>query len=122
MPRPVHFDLSVQDPERAVAFYRDTFGWRIDKWSGPMDYWLVDTGEGEPGIHGGFAHRQPGEQPCTTLTLSVPNLEEAMAAVTRNGGQVTMGKSAIPGVGWFASCVDTEGNRFGIMQPDEAAR
>ena len=29
-----------------------------------------------------------------------------------------MTKTAIPGVGWFAQCKDTEGNIFGIMQPD----
>jgi predicted enzyme related to lactoylglutathione lyase len=27
----------------------------------------------------------------------------------------------IPGVGWFALCVDPEGNRFGLMQSDESA-
>ena len=28
-------------------------------------------------------------------------------------------KDMIPGVGWFASAVDTEGNRFGLMQPTD---
>ena len=27
----------------------------------------------------------------------------------------------VPGVGYLAYCWDTEGNTFGIMQPDEAA-
>jgi len=29
---------------------------------------------------------------------------------------------AIPGVGWLAYCTDPEGNTFGIMQADTAAR
>jgi predicted enzyme related to lactoylglutathione lyase len=32
-----------------------------------------------------------------------------------------MAKMPIPGVGWFASAVDPEGNNFGIMQPDPQA-
>ncbi len=33
-----------------------------------------------------------------------------------------MSKQAIPNVGWFAYCTDTEGNLFGIMQADPEAR
>jgi predicted enzyme related to lactoylglutathione lyase len=29
---------------------------------------------------------------------------------------------AIPGMGWFALCMDTEGNKFGIMEEDANAR
>jgi predicted enzyme related to lactoylglutathione lyase len=30
-------------------------------------------------------------------------------------------KSAVPGVGWSAYLADTEGNLFGLMQPDSTA-
>ena len=33
-----------------------------------------------------------------------------------------MPKSAIPGVGWLAMALDTEGNAFGIMQADANAK
>jgi predicted enzyme related to lactoylglutathione lyase len=33
-----------------------------------------------------------------------------------------MPKMAVPGVGWLAYAKDTEGNIFGIMQPDTVAR
>ncbi len=29
---------------------------------------------------------------------------------------------AVPGIGWLAYCIDTEGNTFGVLQADEAAR
>jgi len=122
MPRPVHFELSVENPERAITFYQNTFGWRVQTWEGPMEYRLVMTGEEQPGIDGGFTRRQPGQGAGTVNTLSVPNIDEAIAAVTRNGGQVVMPKQAIPGVGYIAYCLDTEGNTFGIMQSDESAR
>ncbi|HPT75026.1 MAG TPA: VOC family protein, partial [Methanomassiliicoccaceae archaeon] len=53
MPRVIHFEIPAEDPERAVEFYKKVFGWKIDKWEGPIDYWLVMTGENdEPGING----------------------------------------------------------------------
>ena len=37
------------------------------------------------------------------------------------GGTVALAKMPIPGVGWLAYCKDTEGNIFGMMQPDPKA-
>jgi hypothetical protein len=123
MPRPVHFDITADDPERAVAFYEKVFGWKITHWdgSGPMDYWLITTGESQPGIDGGLSRRDEGAEPATTTTIAVDSLDDAMAAVTESGGEVIQGRMPIPGVGWFAAITDTEGNRFGLMQPDESA-
>jgi len=121
--RPVHFDITADDPERAVAFYEKAFGWKIDRWEGggPMDYWLVTTGESEPGINGGISRRDEGAAPATTNTIAVDNLDDAMAAVKDAGGEVIQDRMPIPGVGWFSAFTDTEGNRFGLMQPDESA-
>lgn len=47
----VHFELKVKNVEKTIKFYKDVFGWKIEKWEGPMDYWLEMTGdESEPGI------------------------------------------------------------------------
>ena len=54
--RVIHFEIPVDEPQRAVAFYEAAFGWRISKWDGPMDYWNVKTGEG-PGINGALLRR-----------------------------------------------------------------
>jgi predicted enzyme related to lactoylglutathione lyase len=45
MLRPIHFDLTVDNPDRAMTFYRDIFGWKFEKWNGPMEYWMVTTGD-----------------------------------------------------------------------------
>ena len=37
MPRVVHFEFAAEDPQRAVKFYERVFGWKIDKWEGPME-------------------------------------------------------------------------------------
>ena len=120
MPRPVHFELPCDDLVRAKKFYAEVFGWKIEKWQGPIDYWMVMTGDkGQMGIDGGLIQRnQPGES--TTNTLDVEDLDAALAKVTANGGTEVMPKHEIPGVGWLAYCKDTEGNIFGMMQPDPA--
>jgi predicted enzyme related to lactoylglutathione lyase len=123
MPRPVHFDITAVDPDRAVAFYEKVFGWKITHWEGggPMDYWLITTGESQPGIDGGLSRRDEGAAPATTTTIAVDSLDDAMQAVKEGGGEVIQGRMPIPGVGWFAAITDTEGNRFGLMQPDDSA-
>ena len=75
MPRVVHFELPVDDPDRAVKFYETVFGWKISKWEGPMDYWLVMTGEkGEPGIDGGLTLWKDVES--MRNTIDVPSVDE----------------------------------------------
>jgi predicted enzyme related to lactoylglutathione lyase len=122
MNRVVHFDVSADDPERAVKFYTDVFGWSIQKWDGPTDYWLVTTGEeGEPGIDGGIAKRKmPVES--TTNTIDVASVDEFLEKVGEAGGKIIAPKMAIPGVGYFAVCLDTEGNPFGLMEADPDAK
>ena len=62
MPRVVHFEICADDPERAVNFYQSTFGWKIRKWDGPQEYWVIITGnDDEPGINGGMVHRERGK-------------------------------------------------------------
>jgi uncharacterized protein len=120
MPRVVHFEFPVDDPDRAIGFYTKLFGWTFNKW-GEEDYWLIGTGsEGEPGIDGGMGRRSPHND-IVVNTVDVSNLDECIMAVTANGGAVVMPKTAIPGVGWLAYCTDTEGNRFGMMQSDPEA-
>jgi uncharacterized protein len=121
MPRPVHFEIPAENPERAMQFYSNVFGWKFNKWAGPMDYWIISTGQpGEPGIDGGLMPRRDPNQPCVN-TVGVANIDESLATVNGNGGACVVPKMAVPGVGWLAYCKDTEGHIFGIMQMDPTA-
>jgi uncharacterized protein len=122
MPRVVHFEMGAEQPERAAKFYTEVFGWKIFRWEGPQPYWLVTTGEeGEPGINGGILNRSPG-MPPTVNTVQVESIDDTLARVNALGGSILRPKAAIPNVGWLAYCADTEGNIFGLMQPDPNAR
>jgi len=64
MPRPIHFGIHAENPQRAIKFYTDLFGWTFGKWNGPQDYWLIKIGEsGTPGIDGGLLPPCRGSRP-----------------------------------------------------------
>lgn len=122
MPRPIHFDLSADNPERAMSFYKEVFGWKFEKWNGPMEYWMVTTGdEKEPGINGGLTRKGETGMPNMN-TVSVTSVDEFSKRIADKGGKILMPRMPIPGIGWFATCQDTEGNTFGIMQNDPSAK
>lgn len=120
MSRVTHFEISADNPERAVKFYSEVFGWRIEKWGGPVEYWLAFTGEG-PGIDGALKKRADPAA-GTVNTIDVASIFEFMAKVKEEGGEVITPKMTIPGIGYHAYCKDTEGNLFGIMEADESAK
>ena len=62
MPRIVHFEIPARDPDSLANFYRNVFGWKIKKWEGPVDYWLVSTGEEGQGIDGALLRTNPVHQ------------------------------------------------------------
>ena len=124
MSRVVHFELGVDQPERASKFYSDVFGWNINKWDGPDEYWLISTGDkGQPGIDGGLMKREKGFESAATInTVDVSSVDEFSEKVTKSGGKIIVPKMPVPGQGYLAYCQDTEGNTFGIMQMDESAK
>ena len=122
MPRPVHFDLTVDNPERAMKFYKDIFGWKFEKWNGPMEYWMATTrDEKEPGINGGLSKRGESGMPNMN-TIGVSSVDKFSSMIQEKGGKILTPKTPIPGVGWFATCQDTEGNTFGIIEQNPNAK
>ena len=121
MPRPIHFEIPANQPDRLIEFYSKVFNWKFDKWQGPNDYWLITTGDSaEPGINGGLLPRRDPRQPCVN-TVGVENLDASLKTVTEAGGKVVLLKMAVQGVGWLAYCQDPEGNMIGMMQMDPSA-
>ena len=122
MGRVVHFELPVDEPDRAAKFYTDVFGWKLEKWERPEDYWLITTGtQDEPGIDGALTRRS--ELAASTVnTVDVSSVDESLEKVLAAGGKAIVPKMAVPGVGYMAYCQDTEGNVFGMMQSDPSAK
>ena len=121
MSRVVHFEIPADDPERAISFYEKVFGWKIKKWDGPIEYWLVTTGsDDQPGIDGGLTRREDPATQVETL-IDVKDLDDSLNKVKAQGGEVIHPRGPVPGVGWIAYIKDTEGNTFGLMESDPDA-
>jgi len=127
----VHFEIPADQPERAAQFYRELFGWDIKQYEGSvaggMEYWMVRTvptdGQGHPtgsGVNGGLMRRMyPGQPPVHYI--NVESVDEAVGRAEQLGAKVLMGKTPVPGMGWFAQLNDTEGNLFAVWESDTSA-
>jgi hypothetical protein len=128
MPRVIHFEIHADEPERAIRFYSSVFGWEFVKFPNTItDYWVVKTGEADqPGIDGGLLRRDIHFEgvgiTAFVCTIAVADLDVFLMKVNTSGGQRAVARMPIAGIGWLAYCKDTEGNLFGMMQADAAAK
>ena len=126
MARVIHFEVHAEQPERAIRFYKELFGWEFKKWEGPQPYWVITTGpDSQPGINGGLVPRRGTIDGTAVIayvcTVDTASVDDSVSKAQAGGGTVALPKMAIPGVGWLAYCKDTEGNIFGLMQADPKA-
>ena len=90
--------------------------------------WAVTGDAGQLGINGALMQRQsPPPEPNQALngyacTMGVGDYDSTEAKILHNGGKVSLEKYALPGMAWQGYFTDTEGNVFGIHQPDENAK
>ncbi|CAN5156917.1 VOC family protein [soil metagenome] len=130
MSRVVHFEIQADDVERAKSFYAAVFDWSFADFGAMAGstYWGVTTGpDNEPGIDGGLLQRAapaPGAghgANAFVCTMGVGDYDETERRILAAGGQVAMPKTALTGMAWQGYYLDTEGNTFGIHQPDTSA-
>ena len=131
MSRVVHFEIQADDVERAKSFYGNALGWSFQDYGEftGTTYWGIVTGpDDEPGINGGLLQRPaatPGQGQGTNAfvcTVAVEDYDETERRILEAGGQVALPKMALTGMAWQGYYLDTEGNTFGIHQPDPNAR
>src|SRR5690242_12386695 len=111
--RVVHFEIHASNPDKAIEFYSQLFGWKFQAWGPPGMYWLITTGDDkEPGINGGLVQRR-GENPADkapvsafVCTVSVDNAKEMVERATSLGASIALPLQAVPGVGWLAYIKD----------------
>lgn len=118
----VWFEVPADDPDRARKFYKSMFGWNFAKLPAAInDYWHIDTGGPDASPDGGMMPRMHPQQPITNY-VSVPSITKAAAKVEKLGGTVCKPKTPVPGMGYFAICLDTEGNTFALWEMSERAK
>lgn len=119
--KPVYFDLTVKDIGAARRFFERVLGWRFERFPLPYEYYRIHAGPAEqPGIDGGIGAVADaplcGGHPMASLTMPVQDLDQALADVLAAGGTVVEAKTSIPGIGWYATCAEPGGLKFGLVE------
>lgn len=115
MPNPVlHFEIVSKNASELHSFYSDVFEWKIDA-NNPMNYGLVEVGEGiNGGIGGPMDDSYPGH---VTFYISVPDLDATLEKIEAQGGKTVMAPSEIPGTDTtIAQFTDPAGNLIGLTK------
>ena len=125
----VHFEIPADDPDKLADFYRDLFGWQIDKMSMQGgDYWITRTvatdDQGmptEPGAINGGIFKRPAPEVRPLNYVNVESVSDYVEKAKALGAVVMMARTPIPGMGYFAQLVDPQGNALGLFQNDPSA-
>ena len=110
----VHFEIAAGDTGRALDFYKGMFGWSFEGMEGPAEYHMTQLEE----TMGGAVY--PGDPGAVRVYFDVDDINAGVARVKELGGE-SSDSMAVPSMGWFATCSDSQGNAFGLWQTDPSA-
>ena len=120
MDKVIHFEIPVDDMDRAQTFYKEIFGWKITDMP-ELNYTIVQTGPSggkgptEPGyIGGGMMKRRQVRNPV--ITIHVEDIEASLKLVKSKGGKILVEKVAVGNMGYSAYFQDSEGNVLGLWE------
>jgi len=117
----IWFEIPADQPERAKKFYGSLLGWKIQPFPTMPDYAHIDTAGADASPDGGMMKRMCPGQTITTY-FAVPSVSRAMAKVKKLGGKIHKPKTAVPHMGYFTLCSDTEKNVFALWEVNPKAR
>lgn len=110
-----HIDIPADDPPRAIRFYSEIFGWSFED-SGFGEYQLFTTPVGEEGVGGGIGRRGDTVPDRLTAYVHVDSIDETVARAMALGGSVKTPKDEVPGMGSYATLLDSEGNEIALWE------
>jgi len=121
----VHFEIPMENEERAKKFYSEIFGWKLNKMGDEYsNYVMVQTGptdeKGMPQrsafINGGMMKRETIKSPV--IVIAVEDCDATVEKVKAQGGKLVGEILDIPHVGRYAYVEDCEGNVIGVIKPE----
>jgi len=118
----LHFEIPVDDSDRANTFYGNVFGWQLVPMP-EMGYTMVttgpsnpETGPEEPGfINGGMFKREEPSR-ATNVVIGVASIDEALTQIEAAGGKTVSERAPVGEMGFAAYFDDTEGNLVGLWE------
>ena len=113
----VHVEIPAGDTGKAREFWGGLFGWEFQAYEGsPTEYHMARFSDSQ----GGAITEADGAKRGARVYFDVDDINAGVSRVKELGGE-TSDAMPVPGMGWFATCTDTEGNDFGIWQNDPSA-
>jgi predicted enzyme related to lactoylglutathione lyase len=125
MDKVVHFEIPVDDLDRAKGFYSTVFGWGLQTMGEEMENYTIamttpidekTQTPTEPGGINGALMRRKDHTPVPVLTISVDSIDTSAKQIEAEGGTVVTPRTEIPGMGAFGYFKDTEGNVVGLWE------
>lgn len=110
----VHFEVPAKDTSRALDFYSKMFGWQFQAFEGGPEYHMTQLAEDMGGAV------TPGDPGAIRVYFDVDDINDGVARLKELGGKAD-DPQPVPGMGWFATAADTEGNSIGLWQTDPSA-
>lgn len=125
MKKVVHFEIPVDDMERAKKFY-SIFEWHLQAWPMPdgstyVGARSVEVDEKtyipkEPGaINGGLVMRS-AQINTPNICVNVPSIDEYVKKAENAGGKLVREKVRMEDSGYFAYVADSEGNLLALWE------
>jgi len=124
-----HFEIAVDDKEKAKEFYARVFGWQIMDMPMPTgdttsSYTIAMTTEVDPqtqmptspGAINGAIIERTDKLKAPVITIAVGSIDDALGKVAAAGGSVVQGKQEIAGMGAYAYVTDVSGNVIGLWE------
>lgn len=126
MDKVVHFEIPVDNIERAKKFYGPIFGWEMEDYPMPdgstytgIRTVAVDETTRQPlekgAINGGLMLRTT-RLAAPVLAVNVSSVDQYVEKIVIAGGSVVKPKVEIGGMGYYAYVADTEGNVIGLWE------
>jgi len=117
-----HFEIPVNDIDKAKEFYSNLFDWEFN-FIEEMNYLMFTTTseDGKSKVGGGIFMKQ-NESHTITNYINVKSVDESAKKVEELGGKNVVPKTAVPGMGWFVHFTDIDGNLLALWESDSEAK
>jgi predicted enzyme related to lactoylglutathione lyase len=112
----VHIEIPADDTTKGREFWSSLFGWQFEAFPGPFEYHMTRVSEQQGAA---ITNMESGKR-GTRAYFDVDDVNAGAARVKELGGEADE-PQPVPGMGWFATCRDLQGNEFGLWQNDPSA-
>jgi uncharacterized protein len=113
----VHIEIPADDTAIGREFWGSLFGWQFEAAPGAPDYYMTRLGDQQGAA---VTSMEPGKR-GTRAYFDVDDINTGAAKVKELGGDAD-DPQPVPGMGWFSTCRDPNGNEFGLWQNDPSAQ